>query len=137
MNAHVFRSLLISVITIFLSQSAIADEFSVDTGKRPFNSQTNRPGTIGIGALYKDKPYEDYDSSEKTNAVPIVLYQGERFFVRGATIGWDILDSDVWQLAIIGEFLNDGYDSSDSDFLVGMSDRDPSFGVGGTRDLET
>ena len=123
MNVHVFRSLLISVITIFLSQSAIADEFSVDTGKRPF--------TIGIGALYKDKPYEDYDSSEKTNAVPIVLYQGERFFVRGATIGWDILDSDVWQLAIIGEFLNDGYDSSDSDFLVGMSDRDPSFGVGG------
>ena len=57
MNAHVFRSLLISVITIFLSQSAIADEFSIDTGKRPF--------TIGFGALYKDKPYEDYDSSEE------------------------------------------------------------------------
>ncbi len=122
MKTRVIRRLLLFVLTIFISQSVLAD-FSVDTGERPF--------TIGIGALYKDKPYEDYDSSEKTNAVPIVLYQGEHFFVRGATLGWDILDSDVWELAIIGELLNDGYDSSDSDFLVGMSDRDPSFGVGG------
>ncbi len=122
MKTHVIRKIFLCVLAIFISQTVLAD-FSVDTGKRPF--------TIGIGALYKDKPYEDYDNSEKTNAVPIVLYQGEHFFVRGATLGWDILDSDVWELAIIGEVLNDGYDSSDSDFLVGMSDRDPSFGVGG------
>ena len=66
MNTHVLRSLFISAIALFLSQTVMADEFSVDTGKRPI--------TIGIGALYKDKPYEDYDNSEKTNAVPIVLY---------------------------------------------------------------
>ncbi len=33
-------------------------------------------------------------------------------------------------LRLVGEYLADGYDSSDSDYLVGMSDRDPSFGVG-------
>jgi len=106
-----------------ISQAVNAGEFSVDSGKRPL--------TIGIAALYKDKPYQDYDSSEKTSGIPIVLYEGEHFFARGTTIGWDFMDSDTWELAIIGEFLGDGYDSGDSDFLSGMSDRDPSFGVGG------
>ena len=52
-----------------------------------------------------------------------------------ATIGWDFMDSDALELAIIGEIMNDGYDSDDSDFLTGMSDRDPSFGSRRTRCL--
>ena len=123
MENRLIRSLFICTAAIFLSQAVMAGEFSVDTGKRPI--------TIGIGALHKDKPYEDYDSSEKTSAVPIVLYEGEHFFARGSTIGWDFMDSDAMELAVIGEFLGDGYDSGDSDFLNGMSDRDPSFGLGG------
>ncbi len=35
-----------------------------------------------------------------------------------------------WEIAVVGEYLADGYDSDDSDFLDGMSDRDPSVGVG-------
>ena len=58
MNTHVIRRLLMSVIAMSLSQLVMADEFSVDTGKRPI--------TVGIGILYKDKPYKKYDSSEKT-----------------------------------------------------------------------
>jgi outer membrane protein len=123
MKNRLIRSVLVSATAVFLSQAATADEFSVDTGKRPF--------TLGIAALYKDKPYRKYDSSEKTGVAPVVLYEGEHFFARGGTIGWDFLDSDAMELAVIGEVLNDGYDSGDSDFLRGMSDRDPSFGVGG------
>jgi outer membrane protein len=108
---------------MIFSQSATADEFSADTGKRPI--------TLGIGIMYKDKPYQGFDSSERTNPVPIVLYEGERFFARGGTIGWDFMDSDAIEVAVIGEILNDGYESGDSAFLAGMSDRDPSFGVGG------
>jgi len=81
--------------------------------------------------LYKDKPYKNYDSSEKTSAVPLVLYEGEHFFARGSTIGWDFMDTDGLEVAVIGEILNDGYDSSDSKFLKGMGDRDPTFGLGG------
>lgn len=123
MKISLTRSLIISASAIFLSQAVMAGEFSVDTGKRPI--------TVGIGAMYKDKPYKDYDSSEKTSAVPLVLYEGDHFFARGSTIGWDFLNSDALELAVIGEFINDGYESGDSDFLSGMSDRDPSFALGG------
>lgn len=123
MNARVLRSLLLSVIAMSLSQLLVAGDFSVGTGKRPI--------TIGLGALYKDKPYKNYDSSERTSILPLVLYESEHFFARGSTIGWDFMDSDSLELAVIGEFLNDGYDSGDSKFLTGMSDRDPSFGLGG------
>ena len=98
MNTHVIRGLFVSVIAMSLSHLVMADEFSVDTGKRPI--------TIGIGALYKDKPYKKYDSSEKTSAVPLVLYEGEHFFARGGTIGWDFMDSDSLELAVIGQVMN-------------------------------
>lgn len=123
MKMSLTRSLLLGASALFLGQAVMADEFSVDTGKRPF--------TLGLAAMYKDKPYRGYDSSEKKSLVPVVLYEGQHFFARGSTIGWDFMDSDVLELAVIGEFLNDGYDSGDSDFLRGMSDRDPSFGLGG------
>ena len=87
MKISLTRSLIISASAIFLSQAVMAGEFSVDTGKRPI--------TVGIGAMYKDKPYKDYDSSEKTSAVPLVLYEGDHFFARGRTIGWDFLNSDA------------------------------------------
>ena len=123
MKIHVIRRMLVCLLAMHFSQAVMADEFSVETGKRPI--------TVGIGVLHKDKPYKKYDSSEKTNAVPLVLYEGEHFFARGGTIGWDFLDSDAMDLALIGQFMGGGYDSSDSKFLAGMDDRDPSIGVGG------
>jgi len=107
---------------MFTSQATLADEFSASTGKRPF--------TAGLGMLYKDKPYRDYDESDKSSAVPIILYEGESFFVRGGSLGWKFIDSNALEFALVGEYLADGYESDDSDYLDGMKDRDPSFGVG-------
>ncbi|HAJ92960.1 MAG TPA: hypothetical protein DCO71_10170 [Gammaproteobacteria bacterium] len=123
MKMKLIRSLVLSAAAVFLSQSLMAEEFSVGQGKRPL--------TLGLGLLYKDKPYKNYSSSEKSQAVPIVLYEGEHFFARGATIGWDFLDSDALEVAVIGQFLGDGYDQSDSKALRGNGDKDPSFGLGG------
>jgi outer membrane protein len=117
------HSLVLSAAALFLSQSVMADEFSVGQGKRPLS--------LGLGVLYKDKPYKNYSSSEKSQPIPIVLYEGEHFFARGGSIGWDFLDSDVLEVAVIGQFLGDGYDESDSKALKGNGDKDPSFGVGG------
>ena len=50
MKNRLISSLFLSTAAIFLSQSVMGGEFSVDTGKRPI--------TVGIGAMYKDKPYE-------------------------------------------------------------------------------
>jgi outer membrane protein len=123
MKNKLLHGLVLSAVALFLSQSVMADEFSVGQGKRPFS--------LGLGVLYKDKPYRNYSSSEKSQPVPIVLYEGEHFFARGATIGWDFLDSDALEVAVIGQYLADGYDSSDSRALKGNGDRDASFGVGG------
>ena len=69
-----------------------------------------RPLSLGLGITYIDKPYKSYDSSEKTQPAPIVLFEGEHFFARGNNIGWDFLDSDVLEVSVIGEYLRDGYD---------------------------
>jgi len=111
-----------AALILSLSQATLADEFSVSTGTRPI--------TAGLGVLYKDKPYKDYDNDEKTNLVPVILYEGESFFVRGSSLGWKFVDNKGLEFAAVGEYLADGYDSSDSDYLSGMKDRDPSFGVG-------
>ena len=54
-----------AALVLFASQSSLADEFSVSTGSRPIS--------LGLGVLYKDKPYRGYDSSAKTNPVPVIL----------------------------------------------------------------
>jgi outer membrane protein len=123
MQMKIVRSVVLSAAALFLSQSAMADEFSAGQGKRPLS--------VGLGVLYKDKPYKSYSSSEKTQPVPIVLYEGEHFFARGGSLGWDFLESEVLEVAVLGQFLGDGYDESDSKALRGNGDRDASFGVGG------
>lgn len=112
---------------IFSFNHAIADEAS----KGPAKTTGKEGVAVGAGIAYKDKPYKKYDSDEKTSPIPIVLYEGDHLFVRGQSIGWDFSTADEWEFAILGEYLADGYDSSDSDFLRGMSDRDPSIGLGG------
>lgn len=120
------HTIFVCLLLIFSFEYAIADESTKSPAKAG-----GQGVAVGAGIAYKDKPYKKYDSSDKTSAVPIVLYEGDHFFVRGQSLGWDFLDDDTWELAIVGEYLADGYDSSDSDFLRGMSDRDPSVGVGG------
>lgn len=123
MKMKLIRSLLVSAAALFLSQSLMADEFNVVKGDRPL--------TLGLGVVYKDKPYRGYDSSEKTGALPIVLYEKGPFFARGNNIGWDFIPSEALEVAVIGEYLANGYDESDSTFLLGNGDKDPSIGVGG------
>jgi outer membrane protein len=117
------HGLVLSAAALFLSQSLMADEFNVVKGDRPL--------TLGLGVHYRDKAYRGYDSSEKAWPVPIILYEKGPFFARGNNIGWDFVPSEALEVAVIGEFINDGYEESDSDFLLGNGDKDASIGVGG------
>lgn len=62
--------------------------------------------------------------------MPVILYEGENFFVRGSNLGWKFIDNSGLEFAAVGEYLAGGYESGDSDYVRGMSDRDPSFGIG-------
>ena len=90
-----------------------------------------KPITVGAGVIWEDKIYRDFDDDDKTSVVPVIFYEGERLFFRADTLGWKLFKSDSWEIAPILEFGQEGYDSSDSDFLDGMSDRDPWVAVGG------
>jgi outer membrane scaffolding protein for murein synthesis (MipA/OmpV family) len=91
----------------------------------------NRPVTVGAAVVYKDKPYRGYDDDEKAAFLPLVLFEGERFFVRGTSLGWKFVNTKPWEVAVTGEFWGDGYDNDDANILDGMDNRDPSFAVGG------
>jgi outer membrane protein len=111
-------------VTLSGSIALADDELAVPAaGKRPI--------TLGIGAVYKDKPYRGYDDDEKTSVLPLVLFEGERFFVRGSNLGWKFVNTSPWEVAIKGEFWGDGYDNDDANILEGMDNRDPSFALGG------
>ena len=122
MRTIIFRILATCIGLSLFCHLAVAEEAS---------SGTKLPLTIGAGITYIDRPYEDFDSDEKTIFTPVILYEGKHLFARGQTVGWDFTSSDEWELAVIAEYLLYGYEESDSDFLDGMRDRAPSIGVGG------
>ena len=62
--------------------------------------------------------------------MPLVLFEGKRFFVRGGNAGWKFIDNNAWELAVILEAQDDGYDESNSNDLNGMDDRDPWIAAG-------
>jgi len=124
MKTSLIRYLSAVVLLTVMNQPLVASDFDVEGGAK-------QPLTLGLGLMYKDKPYDNYSSNDKTNIVPLVLYEGQHFFARGNSIGWNFLDSNELELAVIGELVGEGYESGDSRALTGMSDRDPSLFIGG------
>ena len=60
---------LLIAATLFATTSAMAGDFS-----------------LGAGAVFNESPYKGYN--ENTTAVPLISYEGDRFYVRQTTGGW-------------------------------------------------
>ena len=84
--------------------------------------------TFGVIAADRDAPYTGLD--EDLLVVPLVRFEGERFYLRGLRAGWRLVDTPTYELAVIGQARFDGYDVQDSPFLAGMSDRRASLDLG-------
>lgn len=119
-----FRWLLAAGIASLFAQSVVASDF--DTG-----DEGTRPITVGAGVLWRDKVYAGYEDSDKVSAFPLVLFEGDRFFVRASNLGWKFVRGGEWEVSAIAEVEDDGYDDSSSDTLNGMDERDSYIGVGG------
>ena len=121
---RVFNFVLTALVGMLLALPVMAADFDPgDDGARPI--------TVGAGVLWRDKVYDDYEDSDKIQPFPLILFEGDRFFVRASNLGWKFVRGSEWEVAAIAEFEGDGYDESSSDTLDGMDDRDPYFGVGG------
>jgi outer membrane protein len=65
----------------------------------------------GIAAVVSDSPY----AGEGTRVIPIPLigYEGERFYFRGITAGWRLVDKEWFELSAIAKLRLDGFDIDD------------------------
>jgi len=61
---------------------------------------------------------------------PLLVYEGEHFFLRGPKLGFKLIQRDRFSLTLLGSYRGDGYKGSDSVFLQGMANRDGTFEVG-------
>lgn len=122
MNRRLVHSILLITLAGLTVHPAMSSEATIET-------ETRRT-TLGVGVIWRDKPYEDFESSDRWSPIPLILYEGKRFFVRGGNAGWKFIDSKTWELAVIVEAQDDGYDESNSNALNGMDDRDPWIAAG-------
>ena len=92
---------------------------------------------LGVAAVVNDSPY----AGEGTRVIPIPLvsYNGERFYFQGIGAGWRIVDNDSFELSALGKFRMDGFSVDDLgrqelarngiDYRL-LEDRDKAFDLG-------
>lgn len=66
---------------------------------------------LGMAGLFKDSPY----AGEGTGAqpIPLLTYNGERFYFRGITAGWNLFSNESFEVSAIAKFRFDGFDVKD------------------------
>lgn len=79
--------------------AADSNAAGTDTGTRSSAESTWR---VGLAAIASDSPYAGEDS--RVIPVPAVAYQGERFFVRGVSLGYTLIESKSLALDVIGQY---------------------------------
>lgn len=126
------KKVLLSVLLSSLSLTAFAQE----NGDGPPEGGPPR-WSVGLGAMIKDSPY----AGEGTDVqpIPLVSYEGERFYFRGITAGWRFIDTESFELSALGKFRFDGFKVDDLgrvelarngiDYRL-LEDRDMGFDLG-------
>lgn len=71
------------------------------------------PWGVGVAAVVSDSPY----AGEGTRVIPVPLlsYEGERFYFRGITAGWRLVDTPAFELAAVAKARLSGFDIDDLD----------------------
>lgn len=90
-------------------------------------TETSRWG-IGLGAAVIDRPYRDYDN--ETKGLPIIYFENRWIEVNAGRFDFKINDSDVLNFRIRARYALDGYDPDESEYLLGMQERDDSAWAG-------
>ncbi len=91
-------------------------------------AQESKPNMLGLGVAFVDQPYKGKDPT--IFPLPVLLYEKERFFVRGVKVGYNFYQDDVWEASVFSAPRFMGYDTDDGDDLSGMEDRKWSVDVG-------
>lgn len=127
------KKLLWPALLLGLSLDASAQTGASDDAWDP---QPPRWG-LGVAAVVSASPYAG--EGTRVMPVPLVSYQGERFYFRGLSLGWKLWSNDAFELAAVGKFRFDGFNVDDLgkrelarngiDYRK-LEDRDKSFDLG-------
>lgn len=76
---------------------------------------------LGLGVGFDKSPLRDFD--DKAEALPLLLYEGQRVSVFGTRIDWKLPSYGPLTLRLRARYANDGYEADDSPYLTGMEER--------------
>ncbi len=107
------KKLLLSALLSALPFTVLAQVADPDGGLPDESEQRQGPPrwSLGIAAVVNDSPY----AGEGTRVIPIPLFgfQGEHFFFRGLSAGWQFVESDSFELAAVAKLKLDGFKVKD------------------------
>lgn len=118
------RAISFLVFGVLLTFTGTVSAESVATAR------AKHPISVGLAVIWRDQPYKDFSDNDKFRPVPLVIWEGDKFFFRANRFGYKLIDSGPWEISPIIEFQGEGYDSDNSDVFDGMNDRDPWIGAG-------
>lgn len=76
---------------------------------------------LGAGAVYSSSVYKGDDG--KIMPIPMVFYKQDKLYFAGKWAQYQLLKQEGFEFGALAQWRFDGYDSSDSRYLSGMSDR--------------
>jgi outer membrane protein len=63
---------------------------------------------LGVGAIVQNARYAG--EGTRVQPIPLISYEGDHFFFRGITAGWQFVDSETFELAAIVQARFDGFE---------------------------
>ncbi|MEN8189757.1 MAG: MipA/OmpV family protein [Thermodesulfobacteriota bacterium] len=90
---------------------------------------------LGIGAYVAGKSYQGEDTA--IIAVPAVYYRSEQAFVHIKQAAYRFWEKNNMELSVVGDLRLDSYTEDESDFLLGMKDRNMTIDAGFQFELGT
>jgi MipA family protein len=99
------------LLPALLSMTSFHAAAQVDDGEDDQPDGERSRWGVGLVAGVSDSPYAG--EGTRILPVPLITYEGERFFFRGITAGWRFLESDSFELSALGEVRVDGFDVDD------------------------
>jgi MipA family protein len=108
------KKLLLFALLAGSSASVMAQTAPATEDSAPEDSGMDGPPPrwgLGVGAIASDSPYAG--ESIRVVPLPLISYQGEKFFFQGITAGWRFIQNDAFELAGIAKLRFDGFDIDD------------------------
>lgn len=136
---HKFLAALAIAVGILSMTSASAqatDSMTTTPGQGSIGAESDKSKwTVGLAGGMSYRVYRDFD--DQARGLPLVTYENEWLHVFGPGVDVKLSSLGPVSFRLRGRFIGEGYESGDSRYLEGMSDRDSSFWVGGVATWRT